>query len=129
MSLFKKGWLRVEGRFQSVFSGPTCVLAIAGNRDVYYRANVLVSLLEEKISPSVHLQCLKIFQDIPGNTISPNREGSHWVRLEQDKDSKIIFKQIEAASDTLWGVDKDNNVFFKEYIYDDIERNYFFKKI
>lgn len=35
------GWLRVEGRFQQVYSGSRCVLALAGNRDLYYRANVL----------------------------------------------------------------------------------------
>ena len=34
------GWIRVEGRFQTIYSGPKAVLALAGNRDIYYRANL-----------------------------------------------------------------------------------------
>ena len=34
------GWLKVEGKFQQIFSGPECVIALAGNRDIYYRANL-----------------------------------------------------------------------------------------
>ena len=39
LSLFK-GWVKVEGKFQQIYSGSECVLALAGNRDIYYRANV-----------------------------------------------------------------------------------------
>ena len=35
------GWIRVEGRFQTIYSGPKAVLALAGNRDIYYRANLV----------------------------------------------------------------------------------------
>ena len=59
-----------------------------------------------------------------GATITPNKEGTHWVRIEQGKDEKIIFKQIESAVDSIWAVDKDNQVYFKEYIMDDL--NYHF---
>ena len=38
------GWIRVEGRFQTIYSGPKAVLALAGNRDIYYRANLGRSL-------------------------------------------------------------------------------------
>ena len=34
------GWTRVEGRFQTIYSGPKAVIALAGNRDIYYRANL-----------------------------------------------------------------------------------------
>jgi hypothetical protein len=34
------GWIKIEGKFQHIFSGPECVIALAGNRDIYYRANV-----------------------------------------------------------------------------------------
>lgn len=67
------GWLKVEGKFLQVYSGAECVLALASNRDIYYRANIF---------------------EMPGkNLTAPNHEGTHWVRIEQDKDSKIIFKQ------------------------------------
>ena len=51
-------------------------MALAGNRDLYYRSNVK--------------------EDYPaGATASGNsNEGTHWVRLEQPKDKKIIFKQV-----------------------------------
>jgi hypothetical protein len=49
------------------------VIALAGNRDIYYRANVYEN---------------------DGVSKSPNHEGTHWVRIEQPKDSKIIFKQV-----------------------------------
>ena len=67
--------MRIEGRFQQVYSGPTGVIALAGNRDLYYRANISTSEVEEKY-------------------LSINREGTHWVRLEQNKNNKIIFKQV-----------------------------------
>jgi hypothetical protein len=31
---------------------------------------------------------------VEGATITSNREGTHWVRIEQDKNDKIIFKQV-----------------------------------
>ena len=34
------GWVKIEGKFQHIYSGPECVIALAGNRDIYYRANV-----------------------------------------------------------------------------------------
>jgi hypothetical protein len=34
------GWVKVEGKFQHIFSGPETVIALAGNRDIYFRANV-----------------------------------------------------------------------------------------
>ncbi len=34
------GWIKVEGKFQHIYSGQQCVIALAGNRDIYYRANV-----------------------------------------------------------------------------------------
>ena len=52
--------------------------------------------------------------------MGPNNEGTHWVRLEQPKDKKIIFKQVETAMDHIWALDKDNHVIFKSDIYDDI---------
>ncbi len=52
------------------------MLALAGNRDIYYRANLIEELCEE------------------GATITPTREGTHWVRLEQSKEDKIIFKWV-----------------------------------
>lgn len=86
------GWIKVEGKFQQIYSGANCVLALAGNRDIYFRANVY-----EK----------------DGVSLSPNHEGTHWVRIEQPKGDKIIFKQVECTEDTIWAVDKDNTVWFK----------------
>ena len=86
---------------------------MAGNRDIYFRANVF-----EK----------------DGVSLSPNHEGTHWVRIEQPKDAKIIFKQVkksdyfrsifkfnsillkvECTEDTIWAVDKDNTIWFKRH--------------
>lgn len=39
--------------------------------------------------------------------------GTHWLRVEQPKDSKVVFKQIEVEDDLLVATDKDNNVFYK----------------
>ena len=36
----------------------------------------------------------KNFHFIIQQNTSPNHEGTHWVRIEQEKDSKIIFKQV-----------------------------------
>ena len=33
--------------------------------------------------------------------------------MEQPKDGKIVFKQIEVEGGTLMATDKDNNVFYK----------------
>ena len=71
------GWLKIsDGKFQQIFSGPNCVLALAGNRDIYFRANVY---------------------QYDGVSLSPNQEGTHWVRIEQPKDDKIIFKQVRKS--------------------------------
>ena len=59
-----------------------------------------------------------------GAAITPNREGTHWVRIEQGKEEKIIFKQVECADDAIWAVDKDNLVFFKEYIMEDLNDHF-----
>ena len=59
-----------------------------------------------------------------GATITPNKEGTHWVRIEQSKEEKIVFKQVESAVDSIWAVDKDNQVYFKEYFMEDL--NYHF---
>ena len=69
------GWLRVEGRYQQVYSSQQGVFALAGNRDLYYRANVSERISGEK-------------------AMTKTREGTHWIRLEQNKDDKIIFKQV-----------------------------------
>ena len=39
--------------------------------------------------------------------------GTHWLRVEQPKENKIVFKQIEVEGDMLVATDKDNNVFYK----------------
>ena len=31
------GWIKIEGKFQQIYSGANCVLALAGNRDIYFR--------------------------------------------------------------------------------------------
>ena len=46
------------------------------------------------------------------------------MRIEQGKEEKIIFKQVECADDSIWAVDKDNQVFFKEYIMDDLNDHF-----
>ena len=71
------GWIKIEGKFQQIYSGSNCVIALAGNRDIYFRANVF-----EK----------------DGVSLSPNHEGTHWVRIEQPKEDKIIFKQVRIMS-------------------------------
>ena len=77
------GWLKIEGKFQQIYSGPEYVVALAANRDIYYRANV--------------------FDCGDGSWVSTvNHEGTHWVRVEQSKNSKIIFKQVEATANTMW---------------------------
>lgn len=98
------GWLKVEGKFQMIFSGEQCVLALAANRDIYYRAN--------------------IYDHGDGSFVNtPSHEGTHWVRIEQDKESKIVFKQVECAVDTMWAVDKDNCVWYKEMTNPDFNTN------
>ena len=49
-----------------------------------------------------------------------NREGTHWIRLGQDKERKIIFKQFEFAGNSLWAIDIKNNIWFKEELEEDI---------
>ena len=39
--------------------------------------------------------------------------GTHWLRIEQPKENKVVFKQVEVESDMLVATDKDNNVFYK----------------
>ena len=98
------GWQKIEGKFQQIYSGPEFVLALAANRDIYYRANV--------------------FDRGDGYWVStPNHEGTHWVRIEQPKEGKIIFKQVEAATDSMWAVDKDNTVWFKDMANPDVNTN------
>lgn len=98
------GWIKIEGKFQQIYSGANCVIALAGNRDIYFRAQVF---------------------EVDGVSASPNHEGTHWVRIEQPRDTKIIFKQIECTENTIWAVDKDNTIWFKdftnihEYLYPD----------
>ena len=46
------------------------------------------------------------------------------MRIEQGKEEKIIFKQVECADDSIWAVDKDNQVFFKEYIMEDLNDHF-----
>ena len=46
------------------------------------------------------------------------------MRIEQGKEEKIIFKQLESADDSIWAVDKDNQVFFKEYIMEDLNDHF-----
>ena len=46
------------------------------------------------------------------------------MRIEQGKEEKIIFKQLECADDSIWAVDKDNKVFFKEYIMEDLNDHF-----
>ena len=53
-----------------------------------------------------------------------NRQGTHWIRLGQDKDSKIIFKQFEFAQRTLWAIDIKNQVWYKEELEEDIMSEY-----
>merc|ERR1712110_67245 len=50
-----------------------------------------------------------------------NHEGTHWVRIEQPRESKIIFKWIECGVDCMWGVDKDNTVWYKEMTNPDLQ--------
>ena len=53
------------------------IIKASGN-PVYYRANV-----SEKISGE--------------KALTKTREGTHWVRLEQAKEGKIIFKQVRVC--------------------------------
>ena len=39
--------------------------------------------------------------------------GTHWLRVEQPKDSKVVFKQLEVEGDLIVASDKDNNVYYK----------------
>jgi len=41
--------------------------------------------------------------------------------VEQPKDSKIVFKQVEVHGDTLVGSDKDNNLFYKTQTSSDVK--------
>ncbi|XP_071746135.1 uncharacterized protein [Lepeophtheirus salmonis] len=84
------GWVKVDGRFQQIFGGPKTVLGLTGNRDIYYRSG-----------------------------LSSSDQGSHWIRIEQEKDSKIVFKHIECHEDSFWCVDTNNHVWFKSKLYED----------
>ena len=55
--------------------------------------------------------------------MAPNHEGTHWVRIEQPKEGKIIFKEIECCVDNIWAVDKDNTVWYKAMSNPDYEDN------
>jgi len=95
------GWQKIEGKFQQIYSGGESVLALAANRDIYYRASVF----DRGDGSWVH---------------TANHEGTHWVRIEQGKDNKIIFKQVECALNSMWAVDKDNTVWYKDKANPDI---------
>ena len=47
--------------------------------------------------------------------------GTHWLRVEQEKENKIVFKQIEVEGDTLVATDKDNNIFYKLNYSNDVK--------
>ena len=47
--------------------------------------------------------------------------GTHWLRIEQPKEGKIVFKQMEVEGDTIVASDKDNNLFYKLKISNDIK--------
>ena len=52
--------------------------------------------------------------------------GTHWLRVEQPKDSKVVFKQIEVEGDMVVATDKDNNVYYKMGFNKDLKgKNYF----
>ena len=74
--------------------GDGVVWALGANRDFFYRSGI------EK------------------NT------GTHWLRVEQPKDSKIVFKQMDVDGDTIVATDKDNNIFYKFGFSKDIKGNY-----
>ena len=47
--------------------------------------------------------------------------GTHWLRVEQPKEGKIVFKQVEVEGDTIVTTDKDNNVFYKLRFSNDVK--------
>ena len=54
--------------------------------------------------------------------------GTHWLRVEQEKENKIVFKQIEVEGDTLVATDKDNNIFYKLNYSKDVLGKYAYLK-
>eukprot|EP00096_Caligus_rogercresseyi_P009950 TRINITY_DN3493_c0_g1_i2.p1 TRINITY_DN3493_c0_g1~~TRINITY_DN3493_c0_g1_i2.p1 ORF type:complete len:659 (-),score=140.46 TRINITY_DN3493_c0_g1_i2:136-2112(-) len=88
------GWAKVDGRFQQIYSGAKVILGLAGNRDIYYRSGFGISDM-----------------------------GTHWIRIEQEKESKIIFKHIECHIDSLWCVDTENHVWLKNQLREDMGKH------
>ena len=67
------------------------MIALAGNRDIYFR---FVYIIHGIAHVKIHI-CFRanVFEK-DGVSLSPNHEGTHWVRIEQPKENKIIFKQV-----------------------------------
>jgi len=77
------GWTPIDGKFIQISVGSGIVWGLGANTDFFYRSG------------------------IDKNT------GTHWLRVEQPKDSKVVFKQLEVEGDLIVASDKDNNVYYK----------------
>lgn len=81
----------MDGKFIALAVGEGVVWGLGANREFFYRSGIDKNL------------------------------GTHWLRVEQHKDNKIVFKQIEVEGDTVVATDKDNNVFYKLKFSNDIK--------
>jgi len=85
------GWSIVDGKFIGLAVGDGVVWGLGANREFFYRSGIDKNI------------------------------GTHWLRVEQPKDGKIVFKQVEVEGDTVVATDKDNNVFYKLKFSNDVK--------
>ena len=105
------GWTPIDGKFIQLAVGVGIVWGLDANRDFFHR----LKSHAKKFSYFLNLRT-----GIEKNT------GTHWLRVEQPKESKVVFKQIEVEGDMLVATDKDNNVYYKMGFNKDLKgKNYF----
>ena len=92
------GWTPVDGKFIQLAVGNGHVWGLGANREFFYRSFQLTLVNNQQ----------QLFRaGIEKNT------GTHWLRVEQPKEGKVVFKQLDVEGEMLVATDKDNNVFYK----------------
>jgi len=85
------GWTLVDGKFINLAVSDGVVWALGSSREIFYRSGI------------------------------DKNQGSHWLRVEQPKNHKIVFKQLDVMGDTLIATDKDNNIYYKLRVSNDVK--------
>ena len=144
------------GKFISLSVGDGVVWGLGSNRDLFYRqADYLIIFVFchflNQFWFKVHFfYKTRYVKGLRRSGIDKNT-GNNWLRVEQPKETKIVFKQVlvtlvmfiifdsdveveamsfamksqvEVCGDTLVGSDKDNNLFFKTKTSSDVKGSF-----